>query len=219
MKKKIILSIILIVLMIIVDTLINPSYLIKSIIKVVLFLLIPMVLGEFKRIEALCFFRISNKKSLLKTLGIGIFVYLGIIFSYFILSSFIDLEIIKSILENSLKVNRGNFILVAVYISFINSFIEEFFFRGYLFLDLLKYKGRGFAYVYSALVFSIYHVGIMGGWFNPVIFILALLGLFTGGLIFNYLNEKNRNILNSYMVHMMANLAINTIGLMMFDII
>lgn len=219
MKKKIILSILLVLLMIVVDSYINPSYLIKSIIKVVLFLLIPMVLGEFKRIEALGFFRISNKKSLLKTLGIGIFVYLGIIFSYFILSSFIDLEIIKSILENSLKVNRGNFILVAVYISFINSFIEEFFFRGYLFLDLLKYKGRGFAYVYSALIFSIYHVGIMGGWFNPVIFILALLGLFAGGLIFNYLNEKNSNILNSYVVHMMANLAINTIGLMMFDII
>jgi hypothetical protein len=46
-----------------------------------------------------------------------------------------------------------------------------------------------------------------------------MIGLFVGGLIFDKLNEKNGNILSSWLVHMMANLAINTIGLMMFGIL
>ncbi|NMO95148.1 hypothetical protein [Paenibacillus lemnae] len=38
------------------------------------------------------------------------------------------------------------------------------------------------------------------------------------GLLFNWLNEKNGNIYASWMVHMCANLAINTIGFMLFEI-
>jgi len=39
------------------------------------------------------------------------------------------------------------------------------------------------------------------------------------GIFFNLLNDKNKNIYNSYMVHMFANFAINTLGLQMFGII
>jgi len=59
----------------------------------------------------------------------------------------------------------------------------------------------------------------MGSWFNPIIFVVAMVGLFVGAIIFNFLNEKSRNIYNSWIVHMMANLSINTVGLMMFGIV
>jgi len=219
MKKKIIIAVILVGLMIIVDSIINPSYLFKSGFKIVLFLLIPLLLSLRSGFSFIGLFKIKNKKDLIKSIGLGLLVYLLIILAYFILSRFIDLNNIRKILEDNLKVNRENFILVAVYISFINSLIEEFFFRGYLFLDVLKKKGRLFAHILSAGIFSIYHVGLLGGWFNPIIFATALVGLFIGGLIFNFLNEKNENILSSYLVHMMANLGINTIGLIMFNII
>jgi membrane protease YdiL (CAAX protease family) len=62
-------------------------------------------------------------------------------------------------------------------------------------------------------------VAIIGSWFSPLIFLLAMAGLFIGGLIFNYLNERNGNIINSWVVHLMANLAINTVGLIMFEMV
>lgn len=219
MKKKIVISLVLVFLMILVDSYLNPSYWVKSSIKVILFLLVPIVISGLSKDYLLRLIKLKNKNEVKRTIVIGFGIYVGIILTYLVLSTFIDLEVIKEILENNLKVNKSNFIFVAIYISFINSLIEEFFFRGYLFLGLLKDKGRVYAYTYSALLFSIYHVGIMGGWFNPSIFVLALIGLFIGGLIFNFINERNNNIVSSYMVHMMANLAINTIGLIMFDIL
>ena len=69
------------------------------------------------------------------------------------------------------------------------------------------------------MVFALYHIAMMTGWFSIWVFAIALLGLFLGGLIFNYLNEKSDNIYTSWFVHMSANFAINTIGFMLFGII
>lgn len=57
---------------------------------------------------------------------------------------------------------------------------------------------------------------MMKGWFSIYLYIITLIGLFIGGLIFNYLNEKNENIYSSWLVHMFANFAINTIGFILF---
>lgn len=135
------------------------------------------------------------------------------------MKDFIDLSNIIEMLDKDASVDKDNFLWIALYISFINSLLEEFFFRGFLFLNLQRISGRKFAYILSAFVFSIYHIAIMGNWFSPIIFIIAMIGLFVGALIFNYLNEKSGNIYNSWIVHMMANLSINTVGLMMFGII
>ena len=49
--------------------------------------------------------------------------------------------------------------------------------------------------------------------------LLLLAGLVFGGCIFNYLNELNDNIYSSWFVHMFANFAINTVGLILFGIL
>ena len=59
----------------------------------------------------------------------------------------------------------------------------------------------------------------MGSWFAPLLLGLLIVGLFAAGLIFNRLNEKTGNIYPSWMVHMFANFAINTVGFMLFGIV
>ncbi|WP_346888458.1 CPBP family glutamic-type intramembrane protease [Clostridium sp. UBA1056] len=59
----------------------------------------------------------------------------------------------------------------------------------------------------------------MNNWFTPLLFILLIVSLFVAGLIFNYLNERFNNIYVSWIVHMSANLAINTVGFILFGII
>lgn len=220
MKKILYISLPAVILMSIVDGWIQPGYVTKSIIKISVFLIIPFILNFLKGDGKIAdYLKAKDKKSVYISIALGLGVYGFIMGTYFIISPFIDFTIIKNELLKELGVSRTNFVFVAIYISFVNSLLEEFFFRGFLFLGLLEKAPRKTAYVLSSLLFAIYHIAVMDSWFNPYLFILAMVSLFTGGLIFNYLNEKNKTILNSWIVHMMANFAINHVGLMMFDIV
>ena len=122
-------------------------------------------------------------------------------------------------LENNIGVNSSNFIFVALYISFINSLLEEIFFRGFAFITLKSISSKKFAYIFSSISFSIYHVAMMSTWFDILLLLLLIFSLFIAGIFFNYLDDKNNNIYNSWFVHMFANFAINTIGFILFGII
>lgn len=225
MEKKHNLSLIYIMIlsiiaMALVEAYIKPGYFIKSIVKIFVFLVVPIIYSVKKKdLPLVLFFKIKTRKEFIKSLMLALAIYMGIMTAYFILRSFIDLDNIQNILSDSLNISKTNFIYVALYISFINSLLEEFFFRGFIFLNLNGTMARWKAYVISAFGFSIYHVAILSNWFNPLLFIVALIGLFVGGVIFNWLDEKTQNIYNSWLVHMFANFAINTVGLMMYNII
>ena len=201
--------------MCIIDGIIKPPYLYKSLLKIICFLIIPFVKYKSMNISKLF---VMKKENIKYSIVLGISVFSVIMVAYFICKSFIDLSAIENMLNMS-EINKDNFIYVALYISFINSLLEEFFFRGYAFLVLKDVSSRKFAYVFSSFMFAIYHAGMTSGWFNIIIYFLALFGLFIGGCIFNYLNERYENIYPSWIVHMCANFAINTIGLMMFGIL
>ena len=208
-------------LMCFVDGIISPPYLYKSIIKIVLFLLIP--LGYFllykDKAAYLKKLFVPKKKDFLLALLLGIGVFAVIMIAYFFLGDYIDLNGIKESLTTGIGVTADNFVYVAIYISFVNSLLEEFFFRGYAFLILKEESGKKLAYIFSSAMFALYHVGMTSGWFNILIYILSMAGLFIGGCIFNYLNEKCENIYPSWLVHMCANFGINTIGFILFGII
>lgn len=209
------------IMMCIVDGIIMPPYFVKSAIKIFMFLLIPMLYFVFYKgkSEYLKKLFIPKKKDFLLALGLGAGVFMVILGAYFLLKPLIDLSTIEKALVSGTGVTAENFIFVAIYISFVNSLLEEFFFRGYAFLILKKEKSKKFAYIFSSLMFALYHVGMTSGWFSILIYFLEMLGLFLGGCIFNFLNDKCENIYPSWLVHMCANFAINTIGLILFEII
>jgi hypothetical protein len=78
---------------------------------------------------------------------------------------------------------------------------------------------RKWPYMFSSIAFAAYHIAIMIGWFSIMEYALIMAGLFAGAMIFNYLNEKLDCIYPSWFVHMFANFAINTIGMLLFGII
>lgn len=209
------------IVMSLIDAVIQPTYFYKSVNKILLFMIIPLIYfvlfrEEFPQFKKLF---VPKKNDLLISIGLGVAVYAVIIVAYMIFKGFIDFSTIKDSLTTGVGVNVDNFIFVALYISFMNSLLEEFFFRGYAFILLKQKTNRIFAYIFSAGLFAFYHVGMTAGWFNGFIYVLAMLGLFIGGCIFNFLNEKCENIYSSWLVHMFANFAINTIGCILFGII
>lgn len=203
----------------IVDAVIRPSYAIKSIIKVFLFLGCPLIYSRYDKEISLKKLLSINKNSLIKPLLLGVGVFLVILAAYFFLKNILDFSKITSSLESNVGVSKDNFVSVSLYISFINSMLEEFFFRGFAFLSLKRYTSRFFSYSISSIAFALYHVSMMIGWFSIGTLLLVIVGLIVGGIIFNFLNERNKNIYSSWMVHMLANFAINTVGFILFGLI
>jgi uncharacterized protein len=202
-----------------VDAVISPDYLVKSLIKLALFLLVPIIITwRMKEFSLKELFHIE-KKQLLLSLLLGVVVYLLIMAAYYIIGPYFDFSNVTVALTENYGVKKENFVIVALYISFANSLLEEFFFRGLAFITLKKLSSRGFAYLFSAGSFSVYHIAIMSDWFQPLLFILLILSLFVAGLFFDWLNEKRGTIYISWLVHMCANVAINTVGFMLFGII
>ncbi len=216
----IIISILCCILTSIIEIYLIPSYTFKSICKIVIFLVVPLIYcGLDKNISFKTYFLVKSKRQLILSLFLGVGVYIFLISMFFILKSFIDLYLISANLSTSLNVTKNNFIFVSLYISLCNSLLEEFFFRGFTFLSLRKTTKKSYAYIFSALLFALYHVAIMSSWFNFIMLVFLIFGLFISALLFNWLNDKNENIYTSWMVHIFANFAINTIGFYMFGII
>ena len=220
MKRKILLGLFYLVfscsVMAYVDAVWQPGYAVKSGVKIVLFGVIPFVI----------LFRIRQYKGMFqlkweaiwRSVLLGIFIYFVIVGGYFLLKDVIDFSNITTSLNESVGVYASNFIFVALYISIVNSFLEEFFFRGFSY-TLLKSRGRAFAYTICSILFALYHVAMMIGWYDWWVFAVSIIALFATGLVFHLLNARPHTIYTSWIVHMFSNLGINTVGLLLFGMI
>jgi len=207
------------ILMAFIESVFRPGYAIKSAIKAILFLTLPLIYIRLHKGHSLrSLFQLRLKKlPFFLLLGIGVYAF--ILGFYFLFGRFFDLSNITVSLKNKIGVNEQNFVFVALYISFVNSFLEEFFFRGFSFLLLKKYAGKPFAFCFSAAVFSLYHITMMTGWFSNALLLLLIATLFAAGLFFDYLDQKANNIYASFAVHMFANFSVNTIGFILFGLL
>lgn len=204
-----------------IDAVVKPNYFVKIPIKLLFFLALPMLFfiknrEGFKEFKKLFLFK---KGGLRNALLLGVGVYALILIGYFLTRDIIDFSNVTSSLTEGMGITAGNFIYVSLYISFANSFLEEFFFRGFGFMTLKKYISRTAAYAFSSVLFALYHIGMLVDMFRLPALLLLLLGLVAGGCIFNRLNECNDNIYPSWFVHMFANFAINTVGFILFGVL
>ena len=140
-----------------IEQILLPGYIIKSIFKILLFFGGSMLLQRtFIRRE-----KGPREKtsviSLKKLVFLGAAAFIAVLGSATVLSTQINLIAISEELETALHVNSGNFIAVGIYIIIVNSALEEYFFRGFLFMNLKKESliERFFAYMYSSLLFSL----------------------------------------------------------------
>lgn len=203
----------------IVDGVIQPPYWLKSVIKVVLFGAVPAVYAGCtdRELKLKALFRLSGgSRGLKEALFWGSGVFAVIVGGYLLLGGWFDFSQITGNLERAMGIGQDNFLFVALYISFCNSLLEEFFFRGLACLSLQNYVSRRTAWLFSALAFSLYHVAMMWVAFEPPLVLVSLAGLMAGGCIFNFFNEKYGNIYISWLIHMGANFAINGIAMHLF---
>lgn len=199
------------IIMSFIEVIIEPLYFVKSLIKVIIFLFLPFIFFKILNIKIFDNSYLLNKKRIINLLVLGLLIYIIIMCAYFFTKNFFDYSLLVKSLSADQKVSSNQFILVSLYISFINSFLEEFLFRYISFIKLSKYVNNVVAYIFSSIIFAIYHISMIGSSFNPILLIISLVGLTIGGFIFNYVDDKDKNIYNSWIIHMFADFAIMTI--------
>lgn len=198
-----------------IELIFTPTYFVKAAIKLAIFVIIPMSLVLIRKETKMLRFFKPNKKTLLPMLGFGVLMYGFIIGAYFLLGKYFDLSGITSSLDE-IGVTKQNFIFVALYIAVCNSFLEEFIFRGFGFIGLSEKLGAKWACIFSAICFALYHITMMIGWYSIWLTALIIFALFVGGVILNILDSKCKTVYPAWIVHIFANLAINTIGMILF---
>ena len=219
-SKKIIIYVLFACLcMTLIDFFVKPVYHIKCLIKVMLFFVIPFLILKKRDRKQLIKMIKPKKYGIIKSILFGFSFYFIILFIYFMLSAKHDFSNIVSLVNINSGISKDNIINVLIYISIFNSLLEEFFFRGFSFLLLKKHIRKIICYLFSSLIFALYHISIIIGWFELPVLICSIIGLMFFGIVFNYLNEKNNNIFNSWMCHLFIDLSISTIGLIIFGII
>lgn len=191
----------------------------KAVLKIATFLSIPLLYHRFDSTKSPWDILKFNSHSLKTSILLGILLYGFILLAYFTIGTFFDFSNVTRVLNDTVGVNRSNFLYIAIYISFINSFIEEFFFRGFAYLTLKKHTTRRFAIMFSSIAFALYHVTLMAGLFDFSLYVLCLLALVVAGFILNLLDEKDGALYPSWIVHAFANFAINTVGFILLGMI
>ena len=199
------------VAMAIVDAVIEPAYIIKCILKIGFFFLLPLALMKLQKEKVFADSFVLNKKSALNLLGLGLVIYVVIMAAFLVTRGFFDYSSLVNSLSSDQNVSRESFIWVALYISFCNSLLEEFLFRFVAFIKLGQYTSKKASYIFSSLMFAVYHIAMLGSSFPLPLLVLALAGLAVGGLIFNYVDSRNGNIYNSWIIHTFADFAIMTV--------
>lgn len=223
MKEKncnilcIILTIIALVIAFILELYIQPGYLIKCIVKISTFggIIVLYSILTKKKLADIINFHKPEKIGVL--IGSIFLFFIGIVILFFIFKNQIEWSGIRESLVTKEGFTKKNCFIGFAYIIVANSFLEEAFYRGF-FPNLIKNKWAG--WIISALFFSIYHIGIIGGWFNIPIFMICVIGLALVGLFLQWISIRYKTIVANWMVHASANIAINIIGtLLIFEIL
>ncbi len=200
----------------------NANYLFSSIYKLIfLFPIIYAVYIERKTLKKSLTenfsFNTFKKNILLLTL-IGITLAGIYLISFFIFQNYIDLQSIVSKLQETASINTTNIIFIGLYIIILNSLLEEYFWRGFLFNKLNKINPI-IAYITTGIAFSFHHVMFYYNWFNITFFIIVTLGLTVYAIIMNYIFYKTKDLFSCWYVHIFADIVQIFIGLKIFGIL
>lgn len=219
-KRIIIYSLISIVLLIVLEEVLSLTYIPKQILRISLFLVIPLfgiyVLRK-SNLKTEIKFEKPTWKEIRIALLVSVVIFFGTIGGYFMLQFMFDAQTVINGAEE-LGIRPHNVLIWGIYLSFINSLIEEFFFRGYIFYAL-EAKSYKLAIIGSSLLWGIYHVIIFVTLFPWYTVIFTIIGLGIIGVLLAFTNRYGKSFINSWIIHIFADIACVIVLLYMYTLV
>ncbi len=143
----------------------------------------------------------------------GVVIVAVIAAAYWLLGlPWIDAALVR---ERAIKIGLGHpavYLLGALYWCTINSLLEEYVWRWFVFTRCEALMPRGLAVLSSALFFTLHHVVALAVYFDARVTVLGSVGVFAGGAIWSWLYLRYRNIWAAYVCHVFADVPIFVIG-------
>ncbi len=106
----------------------------------------------------------------------------------------------------------GRYVLAAAYWIFVNSVVEEYVYRWFVFRQCRALLARWPAIVAANLVFTAHHVLAVGLYLEPSLAALASLGVFLGGCSWSWLYDRTGSVWPGWLAHALADVAVFAVG-------
>jgi uncharacterized protein len=129
---------------------------------------------------------------------VGVFAVLG--------DQLLDKASIVGKIESQFSVNATTVLLVAPFTIAVNSLIEEFFYRGFAFGQLVR-QNRRLGIVLPAAAFTAQHLLFIYHWVRPLPLALAVVGLTTFALVLQAMYARADSLVAPWIIHICGDLA------------
>ncbi len=156
----------------------------------------------------------AKRRDLLAGVGLGLLMFSIILIAYWLLGPvWIDVEYVR---DRARQVGLSSFTIYLVgsaYWIFINSLLEEFVWRGFVYRQCEILVSSPIAVLLSALFFTTHHTVSLLAYFDWRATALGSCGVFSAGAVWSWCYLTYRSIWPGYISHVFADLAIFIVGL------
>lgn len=146
--------------------------------------------------------------------GLGLLLFSVIMVVYWFAGKhWINPEVVQTKAQQIGLANPISYLIGAFYFTFINSLVEEYIWRWFVYqkCEVLVFGHR--AVYLSALCFTLHHViALLGYTENGFVVVLGSIGVFAAGAIWSGCYLRYRSLWACYFSHLLADLAIALVG-------
>lgn len=142
-------------------------------------------------------------------LALGLVGGVTVVAAYeFVLRERIDPAQVREMARANHMLARGNFLLVAAYICVLNSLLEEFVWRWFVFSRFEQLLPRAAALFAAALAFTLHHTLILASQFGAELAWIGSLAVLVAGLCWSWLFARTRSIWSAWASHALVDVAV-----------
>jgi membrane protease YdiL (CAAX protease family) len=123
----------------------------------------------------------------------------------------LDEAMIVEKIGNQFSVTPRTVFLIAPVTIFVNSLLEEFFYRGFAFGQLVQ-RQRLLGMLLPAFVFTTQHVLFIYHWMTPLPLAIAVVGLFVFAMVLQKLYKAADSIVAPWLAHALGDVAMMSIA-------
>lgn len=159
-----------------------------------------------------------NARGLPTGIGLGLAIGAIIVGAYlFVGSQWVDAEAVRSLAEQNGLQARWKFLALAGYLCVINSLLEEYVWRWFVFHHCAALLPRWPAVMLSGLLFTVHHIFALGLQFDWRITTLGSIGVCIGGVVWSWLYLRFDTVWPGWVSHLIVDVAVFAVGWMIIQ--
>lgn len=140
---------------------------------------------------------------------IGLLMFSIILLTYwFLAQDWINQTEVQNKVQQVVNLNQFSFLVACIYLIVINSLVEEYLWRWFVYRRCEELVSSQASVFLSAFLFTLHHIIVLAYYFNWQVVIVGTIAVFCAGVVWAECYRKYRSIWSSYLSHAIAVMAI-----------